>query len=122
MNETKTYNGWATYETWAVALWLDNEASSSRYWREQAEECWSAARHSRRVKEWRFTRAEAARLELAEKLEEVVHEGSPLQEASLYADLLGAALAEVDWYEIAGHYVADVAGEMVEKLGREKTT
>ena len=26
----KTYNGWSTYETWAVALWLDNERSSYR--------------------------------------------------------------------------------------------
>jgi hypothetical protein len=32
------YNGWNTYETWAVKLWLDNEEGSYRYWTEQARE------------------------------------------------------------------------------------
>ena len=27
---TKTYNGWTNYETWAVALWLDNSAQQAR--------------------------------------------------------------------------------------------
>jgi hypothetical protein len=26
----------------------------------------------------------------------------------LWADLLGAAMSEVNWYEIASHYIADV--------------
>lgn len=34
----KEYNGWQNYETWNVALWLDNEQGSYNYWRERAEE------------------------------------------------------------------------------------
>ena len=29
----------------------------------------------------------------------------------MFADLLGAALSEVDWYEIAEHYIEDVDKE-----------
>ncbi len=35
-------------------------------------------------------------------------EGVPLTEISLYSDLLRAALAEVDWQEIADHLLDDV--------------
>ena len=38
MNEERKYNGWTNYETWATALWLDNERESYDYWREQARE------------------------------------------------------------------------------------
>ena len=120
MCESTTYNGWTNYETWCVALWLDNEASSSAYWREQAEECCRAAPESRRVHEWGFTPHETARMALAQRLEEDIHEADPLPESGLYSDLLGAALSEVNWYEIAGHYVDDVADEAAERLAEEK--
>lgn len=38
MSEDKKYNGWTNYETWNVALWLDNEEGSYNYWRETAQE------------------------------------------------------------------------------------
>lgn len=120
--DEKTYNGWSNYETWATALWLDNEASSSAFWREQTRECREAAPDSRRVREWGFSPRESARLELAERLKEAIHEANPLDGASLFSDLLWAAISEIDWHEIAGHYVAEVADEMAEELGREETT
>ena len=44
MTTERGYNGWANYETWAVALWIGNEAGSHEYWeREQAGECYRAA-------------------------------------------------------------------------------
>ena len=32
------YNGWTNYETWNVALWIDNEESSQGYWRTESQE------------------------------------------------------------------------------------
>ena len=32
--DEKGYNGWKNYETWLVALWIDNEQSSYSYARE----------------------------------------------------------------------------------------
>jgi hypothetical protein len=28
-DETKGYNGWSNYETWAFALWMDNDPGSN---------------------------------------------------------------------------------------------
>jgi hypothetical protein len=101
---SERYNGWANYETWSVALWLDNEAFSYHYWRERARECLEEATKGRSL-----SRAEQASAALASLLKEELEEGSPLAEqATLYADLLGSALSDVNWHEIAKHYLEGV--------------
>lgn len=107
----KTYNGWTNYETWVTALWLDNDAGSSAHWTEQARECWEAAPRSKQVREWEFTQHDAATIDLAERLKSEIHDLNPVGDASLFADLMNAALSEVDWREIAAHYVDQVADE-----------
>src|SRR3954449_7042782 len=92
-NGGRKYNGWANYETWAVKLWLDNEEPSYRYWTETA-------------RDWHGCDEAAAGL--ARQLKEEVGEGISLVEASLYSDLLWAALSEVDWLEIAESYLDDI--------------
>jgi hypothetical protein len=94
-NDTKTYNGGTNYETWCVHLWLSNEEGSYRYWREEA---------GRHLKEDR----EDARGNLAEQLKSELEEASPLEEASLFSDLLNAALSEVDWHEVADAFLEDL--------------
>ncbi len=80
-----SYNGWSNYETWNVKLWLDNEQGSS-------EEVRDMARRARSVND------------LAESLKVMVNDAAPDLRASCFADLLNAALGEVDWYEIAESY------------------
>ena len=101
------YNGWTNYETWVVALWLDNEQPGYLYWREQAAHHRQEAQHAPEVQRGIFTAEQAARCNLADQLKEEVVEASPLCEASMYTDLLGAALSEVDWLEIADHWLAE---------------
>jgi hypothetical protein len=99
------YNGWKNYETWVVALWIDNEPATYERRREMAQDAWDRAEAT---KHW--TRIESARYGLAADLQEwVVDEivGDPLG-PSLASDLLGAALSEVDWDEIATAWVDEV--------------
>lgn len=111
MSETKTYNGWTNYETWNVKLWMDNDQGSYTYYTELAQEIWDEVEVEA---EKSFTRAERAALDLADRLKDEYEEGmislleTARATASVWADLLGAALSEVNWYEIATHYIEDV--------------
>lgn len=76
-----TYNGYTNYETWAVALWIDNNQGDSEYWQEQAGEAISIH-------------------ELADQIKETHEEALP-EVSGFAADLLNAAMSEVNWYELA---------------------
>jgi hypothetical protein len=106
MQTTHGYNGWTNYETWAVNLWLTNDEGTCRFWESTAQEIYRSARPKTS-----FTRDERAALLLAEAMKEQLEEENPLTEAGLYTDLLTAALSEVNWYEIATHFLEDVSKE-----------
>jgi hypothetical protein len=88
----KKYNGWTNYATWNVALWIDNEEGTHKYWREVAR---LMLRQNRKKSD--------AIWALAKNMEEQIrYDGNPLaDQASVYSDLLGSALSEVNWYEVA---------------------
>ena len=98
---TKRYNGWENYETWCVNLWLGNDQGSDTYWREAAQEAFDEAEADHPL-----TRSEKARHVLADRLKDEVHEGVP-DESTMYSDLLGAALSEVNWGEVADGFLED---------------
>jgi hypothetical protein len=83
----KTYNGWKNYETWLVALWIDNDGAAD-YWAERAEEVRDVS-------------------DLANEMEayytEMASEVIPSQ--GMFNDLFNSALREVSWYDIAEHYI-----------------
>ena len=98
-----TYNGWANYETWCAALWLDNDLNG--YWAGQAEEIMQQEDNDK----------DNATYELSRVMESYYEEFTPDVEG-LYADLLGASLSRINWYEIAEHYIADVDVEPVDDI------
>lgn len=106
-HDERKYNGWTNYETWTVSLWLDNEEPSYRYWRGEAARQKREASDSTRVRKGYWTDVEAARISLAEQLKEAITDAAPLKESSLYSDLLLAALSEVNWLEIADHWMSE---------------
>lgn len=103
--EESGYQGWANYETWAVALWLDNDEGSYNYWRERAQEIREEGDFGGRG-ENEFMREtpedEKVMLTIADELKDQHEEyvaGVGLE--GFAADLLNAALSEVNWREIA---------------------
>ena len=97
------YNGWSNYETWNVKLWMDNDEGSYRYWNEQVQQLWEDTDHDK----------DETTRKLADAIESEHTDNMP-EMSGTYADLLGAALSEVDWYEIAESLVSDA--ELSEKV------
>lgn len=96
------YNGWTNYETWLVNLWLDN-GGSGEHWREYTEEhVGDGAERDDAVDHI----ADQIKAEHDEALAEIIPEGS-----GVFQDLLSASLREVNWHEIAAHYVDDAMAE-----------
>ncbi len=108
----KNYNGWTNYETWAVNLWINNDHGSQTSWLEQARAHFENAADCESVREGLWSRRSAARSKLADQIKDEFEEGSPLvEEASVYSDLLTAALGEVDWHELAEHLLSEAVEE-----------
>ena len=94
MSEDTTYNGWKNYPTWNVNLWLNND--EGLYHQTLAM-----------VSETR-NHAKLVRVETADMLKSFVcEELAPDLGASFAADLLGYALDQVDWFEIADAWLED---------------
>jgi len=99
--DEKGYNGWKNYETWNVKLWMDEEGS---YWNERATEIAKEAK-----KDKILSKKDNAKYTLSKELKSYHEENNPLaDQANTYTDLLGAALQEVDWYEIAGSLLEEI--------------
>jgi hypothetical protein len=96
------HNGWTNYETWNVALHIDNEQVSQAYWREQARTAYLDAADTDT-----FTKRENAAFVLLEILKEQFNDNAP-ELSGTYADMLNAALSEVNWYEIASNLINNV--------------
>lgn len=107
---TNTYNGWTNYETWNVKMWIDTDERSCRDCLEMAREAYDNAEASRTL-----THAEQAARDLADTLRghyEDAAQGALERanvSASVWCDLLGAALSAVNWREIATSLLDEIA-------------
>ena len=103
------YNGWTNYETWCVALWLDNEEGAQQYMRERATEIYGDAEAT----DYGATRKQVAVRVLADDMEETHTEAADaFQLVGVFSDLMSSALANVNWQEIAGQYIDDIADDV----------
>ena len=94
-----TYNGWTNYETWAVALWIDNDEPSYRHWRAVADEM--RENGPQPIAGTSLTRE--PRHILADRLANALENEMPDLPASMWSDLLRHSFARVNWPEIADH-------------------
>ena len=95
MSESKTYNGWENYETWCVALWINND----EYSQSMALDI---------VKRYGDTR------QAEEALRDFVESSSPNLHGTMYGDLLTAALQEIDYRELVSTFAEDIEEEDTE--------
>ena len=88
------YNGWTNYETWAVKLWLDNDEYLCNHWQPEVAQAADGVSG------------------LADTVKEFVTDSDngliPDLGATLAADLLNAALSDVNWREIAENMREDL--------------
>jgi hypothetical protein len=91
-----SYNGWTNYETWNVKLWLDNDGTTP-------DSSWPRDIYG-----------------LSEYLKDMIWEQAPDLGASMFSDLLTAALQEVEWREIAEAYLEEMKDEEEEEEAEEE--
>jgi hypothetical protein len=99
MSENTSYNGYKNYPTWNVNLWIDNDQGEQQYWEERAAETWENATPRY---DWE-TKESVAVSDLADELKDYHEERATelVGNAGMFTDILGWALAVVDWREIA---------------------
>jgi len=101
----KEYNGWTNYETWCVNLWLTNDQSTDTHWHIAAQEAFEDMECNT---SGILTQSEHARYYLCEQLKEELDANIPeTLNGTVYADLIGAALSEVNWAEIANAFLEE---------------
>ena len=93
-----THNGYTNYETWATALWLDNDQG----YHQRVRGIVSGARFG-------LSEFSSIRRFVEEELEDFVQsmlltEDTP---ANLASDLLAHSLGRVNWREMAENYLAE---------------
>jgi hypothetical protein len=116
--DTQTYNGWTNYETWGVALILDNDYGTYMLVQETARDIRNNAVLDDNVRSGIWTVYEAAKFRLADWLKDFTEtlcgigsesEDLGIPEPSMMASqLLGGAISDVDFDSIADHYLTDM--------------
>ena len=104
-----THEGWRNYETWAVFVWIANDALLYAAVLRIARTAAMAAPDSVQVCSGIWTVEEARTFLLADRLKAVIEEANPLKHhPSAYADLLASALQDVSWGELAEAFLTEV--------------
>ena len=95
----KTYNGWTNYETWAINLWMDNSQCDRDYFARLA----SDAQHYPTPSQYQTLNQRILHTLIA-SLESHFDDAMPELDG-VFADMLNAAMCEVNWCEIAEHLI-----------------
>jgi len=103
------YNGYTNYQTWATALWMDNEPASNEYLYDLANR--ELVHETERVE----------LLDKADQLEEYVKEMLlDDQSNGLRYDLLHHAIGVIDWQEIINTHIDEQVKEEIKQHEMKK--
>ena len=90
MKQDTTYQGFINYETWNYCLHVDNNQEQLNYVLDLARQ---------------FKNSETPNYDLSQYLKAEIEENIPDLEVNVYSDLLWAAIENINWYEVANHYL-----------------
>jgi hypothetical protein len=113
MTNDKKYNGYTNYETWNCALWLDNEQYTNSALCEKAQELVDEMENPHDADEVTGTTSTFA--DFIKDMVDEMQELSEMKVTGMFADLMNAALSEIDYYDIAESQIADALRERQEK-------
>lgn len=104
-----SHQGWTNHATWAVHLWLSNDQGTWEFCRDMAREAVEDADDCDQVRDGIWTREQARRFILADRVKDYLAESNPLiDHPSPFADILGAALDDVNYDELADAFLEDL--------------
>jgi hypothetical protein len=117
MTDEQGYNGWTNYETWSVALIINNDQGTQAEMEERVRASMRQAPLDYELQEYkvgdveehvRWDVAQTLRSWFVDELQPELDElpGGPW--SYLWSQLLGAALSEVDWDDLAESFVRGV--------------
>jgi len=97
--------------TWLVGLWIDNDEGEYNYWADVAQEIAEESEADKIL-----TREQRAKYDLAKRMKDEFEERAEevVGNSGLFCDMLGRAIAEVDWDKLAEDRLEDVEWSTVE--------
>jgi hypothetical protein len=103
------YNGYTNYQTWATAFWIDNDESCPEELLDQIREAIDKPNSNPYMSEESHRRFKAK-----ECVQQFVEETmlADIQGVNgLAFDLLNSAISDIDWYDLAQHYLSTLKEE-----------
>lgn len=126
-SDEQGYNGWKNYETWLVNIHLSQDEGTHTYWGEQALEAYRGLSPDKYTDtDNQAKRKSRAAVQLAQQIQETLSDtATEIMEqargaAYLFSDLLNSALENVDWREIARHYVDGLSEDSLNAADEER--
>ena len=108
------YAGWENYATWAVNTWLDNDQATQEMVMSVVEDSIMRSAVCEQVESGIWTPEQAARYMVADDLKAMVDDeecGFLPDVGGMAGDLLGWAVGQVNWDEIADSWISRSANQ-----------
>lgn len=120
-----TYNGWKNWETWSMNLHITNDAGVNGFWYETAknylqehidsDECEHEAWSEEWVRDVSYKLSETMKDVIEESLDDSQGDWEDNFNSLLIKQLINGCLSEVNWDEIAAHFIDSASYDFKQK-------